>query len=221
MPLPPNRRFALSSTSTFNLPAVVLVSALLLLLPARASYPEGKYFSIQVGAYHEEKGAKRMVADLRRLGHDAFYREETGRGGVKFYRVYIERFRSRREALREGRILKNLGLIADFTVKAPEDHAPLRASPGKDMDRVTFLHVGSFMEKENAERMVSLLVSEGVKAVWVPEIVSGKRWYRVYIGKFRNEKEARKEGEYLKKKGVIGYFKPLTIDKKVLAKDTQ
>ena len=41
-------------------------------------------------------------------------------------------------------------------------------------------------------------------------------WYRVYIGEFNNEAEARKKGMELLDRGLISYFKPIAIDRKTL-----
>jgi cell division septation protein DedD len=47
---------------------------------------------------------------------------------------------------------------------------------------------------------------------------SEDRWFRVYIGEFDNENNARKAGSELREKGIISYFKPIEINKDLLKK---
>ena len=49
------------------------------------------------------------------------------------------------------------------------------------------------------------------------EELAGGQWFRVYIGKYDTEKEARAAGEALKEKGLVSYFKPLEIDRSALS----
>jgi hypothetical protein len=45
------------------------------------------------------------------------------------------------------------------------------------------------------------------------ENIDGVKWFRIYIGKFAGEKEARRTGSELKAKGLSSYFKPIPFDK--------
>jgi cell division protein FtsN len=77
--------------------------------------------------------------------------------------------------------------------------------------------VSSFKEKEHAVKEVLKLEKAGQKAFFVDEELAGGQWFRVYIGKYDTEKEARAAGEALKKKGLVSYFKPLEIDRSALS----
>ena len=76
-----------------------------------------------------------------------------------------------------------------------------------------FLHVGSFKEKENAQKNVASLERMGQKAFFVEEGEARDRWCRVYIGEFADVKAARKAGNDLKEKGVFSYFKVIGFDR--------
>jgi len=78
--------------------------------------------------------------------------------------------------------------------------------PGK-----TILHVSSFKHRDNAENEVQRLEKHGHKTFLTAEIILGGAWLRVYIGNFKDGREARNTGSDLKKRGIISYFKPRTI----------
>ena len=182
------------------------------------AYGAEKVYSIQIGSFKSLKVAENKVKHLNRLGHNAFYRHEAIKGRGKWYRVYIERFSSRRAAVKEAGILKKLGLISDYAVRAIDaagKTGPDSKSASLDK-RVFFIHVGSFKGELNAENKVQQLKNLGYKAFQVGEDVSGKRWFRVYIGEFDNEGEAQKVGALLRERKIIAYFKALAIEKGAL-----
>ena len=175
-----------------------------------------RFYSIQVGALESLKNAESMVNNLKRLGHNAFYRYETEKDKGKWYRVYIERFGSRKEAEKEARVLKNLDLISSYLIRAIEEKTQTAAPDIRHDKKVYYLHVNSFQERANAEKKVKMLEKHGYKAFLLEEEISGENWFRVYIGEYDNEKGARKIGSELKKRGIISYFKPIAIDKNAL-----
>jgi cell division protein FtsN len=213
-------------------------------------------YSIQVTATQDRGTAEKKVAELAKLGHNAFYRQETIQGKGQWYRVYVEKFGSKAEAEKEARTLKSLGLISDYAVRplgeskgvpepgkaaahadgeADRKPAPLPVgkedakssrAPGGEVSRresppppekpgkktgpgIHYLHTGSFKEKENAEKSVQELLKHGQKAFFVEEGSGGGKWFRVYVGEFESEKEARRVGAELKEKRLITYFKPI------------
>ena len=182
-------------------------------------YAEKRIYSIQVSAYKNLDKAMEMVDHLKGLGHNAFYRYETVKGKGKWYRIYIERYGSKREAEKEAKILKKLDLISDYSIRAIE--GPVQSgSRDREYDAgVYYLHVSSFKQKSNAEKIVQRIQNHGYKAFLVAEKVSGESWFRVYIGEFDTEKEARKLGLELRKEGIISYFKTIAIDKNTLFPD--
>ena len=85
----------------------------------------------------------------------------------------------------------------------------------EQIQKQTFhLHVNSFQSRDNAEAETGRLTRLGYQAFLREEDVSGQAWFRVYVGAFPSEKDAREQGEILKGKGVIGYFKPLRFEMK-------
>ena len=77
------------------------------------------------------------------------------------------------------------------------------------------LHVSSYRLKANAEEEVQRLTKYAYKPFILAEEVSGKTWFRVYIGNFGDEQEARKVGSELKEKGIISYFKLREVNRDI------
>lgn len=187
-----------------------------LVFPDLCVCAEKRYYSIQVGAYQDIKGARGMVSELKKLGHHAFFRKENIRNKGRWFRVYIEKYQTKAEAEKEGKVLKELGLISEYAVRLMESAGPKPSPQKKGTKIVFFLHVSSFREKSNADSLANRLIAQGQKAFHVVETISGERWFRVYIGEFGSEEEARNAGKDLREKGVIEYFKAIEIDKKAL-----
>ena len=79
--------------------------------------------------------------------------------------------------------------------------------------RLHFLHVGSFKERENAEKNVASFGKMGQKAFFVEEGVARDKWFKVYIGEFSDVKDAKKAGVDLKERGAVSYFKIIGFDR--------
>ncbi len=181
-------------------------------------------YSIQVGAYQDLDSAVERVNYLKRLGYDAFYQYESVRGKGKWYRVYIDRFSTRKQAKEQARVLHDLELIGDHTIRRLQSASPASApSPpgskkGRSKPNVTYLlHVSSYKKEPHAAEEVLKLEKAGHKALYVEEDLASGHWFRVYIGKYDSEKAARTAGERLKEEGLISYFKPLKIDRAALS----
>lgn len=213
---------------------LLFVMVLSLLIPGGAG--ADNEYGIQVGSYQDLDNAVDRVNYLKRLGYEAFYRYETVKGKGKWYRVYIARYPTRKQAEEEARVLRDLKLIEAFDIRMLSDEpskpaaqaaqppkqskpAPQTKDPaGKKPEGVVYLlHISSFKEKEHAEKEAQKLEKAGQKAFYVDEELAGGRWFRVYIGKYSTEEEARTAGERLKKQGIVSYFKPLKIDQAALS----
>ncbi len=212
-----NRDRALSANSILRFGLLIILWGAVggLFFPGLRAHAEKGYYAIQVGAYRDITGAEEMVFQLKKLGHDAFFRKEQIINKGRWFRVYVEKFQTKAEAEKEGKVLKQLGLISEYAVRRIEPPGPLLTQK-KEKSVVFFLHVSSFREKINADGLVNSLNSRGQKAFHVTESMSGQIWFRVYIGEFGSEAEARLAGNGLQERGVIGYFKIIEIDKKTL-----
>jgi len=176
------------------------------------TYAKGRFYSIQLGASKSLKNAEDMVNNLKRLGHNAFYRYETVKGKGKWYRVYIERFVSKKEAEKEAKILRELELISDYSIKTIDETTQTGSRERKHDINVYYLHISSFKEKANAGNLVQRLKKHGHRAFYVAE----ESWFKVYIGEFGDEREAQKAGTELRENGIISYFRTLLINKSTL-----
>ena len=174
-------------------------------------------YYLHVCSLREEKNAIELTARLKNLGYDAVYQYETFDIGG-WYRVYIEGYSSEKEALNRAEALQSSGIISYYKVmKKMEESVPDLELTGSN-ENVFFLHISSFKEESNAEDQVQTLGKQGYKVFSVEEMVAGEQWYRVYIGEFYSEDEARKEGSEIKDKGRVSYFKPIEIKADVLGK---
>ena len=92
--------------------------------------------------------------------------------------------------------------------------APLTAETLSPYDRTTAvspgattttsIHVSSFRKRQEAEKEVSRLRSQGAEATYMHEKVKDKgMWYRVYVGRFNDGRQARAYAQSLKDRGVI------------------
>ena len=120
----------------------------------------------------------------------------------------------RRAAYREAKSLKDLGLISEYSIKNLGKAGGAKSSAESAV--VYYLHVGSYKQKDNAEKKVEMLENHDCRAVVVEEEISGATWYRIYLGEFKDEEEARRVGSKLRDRVVISYFKPVPINKKAL-----
>ncbi len=66
------------------------------------------------------------------------------------------------------------------------------------------IQVGAFKNKENAERLIDILEGKGFKAMINKKIINGEIFYRVWLGEFSTETQAREVLSKLKKQGYDG-----------------
>ena len=207
-----------STRQRFRRPGYLMIMVFSILVLFRGSIggaqeDEGPY-SIQLGAFRDHSYAVELVNSLKSLGHDAFERKERFGDNETIHRVYIEKFQSRRAAYREAKSLKDLDLISEYSIKSLGKAGGVKGPAESAV--VYYLHVGSYKQKDNAEKKVEMLENQDCRAVVVEEAISGETWYRIYLGEFKDEEEARRFGAKLKDKVVISYFKPIPINKKAL-----
>jgi hypothetical protein len=87
----------------------------------------------------------------------------------------------------------------------------------KAEESIYLIHVSSFRSRTSAEIEVSNLSKHGVQAFHKYESVKGQgKWFRVYIGIFKNRQEAMEKGVELLRKGIISYYKPRKVERDFL-----
>jgi cell division septation protein DedD len=172
-----------------------------------------KSYYLKVGSLREKSNAEEIVKRLQDAGYHAFYNYETVKGLGDWYRVYIDEYKSKADAEKDARKLMESGVISGYEIKRTTEKILAAETKQKDEKRVYSLHVASYRSSGNADDDVMRLTGLGFKAFSIKTTVSGEQWFRVYIGEFSEETEARKTGAELTEKGVITYFKPLLIDK--------
>ncbi len=89
--------------------------------------------------------------------------------------------------------------------------------PAKAEESLYLIHVSSFRSRKSAEIEVSNLSKHGLQAFYRYESVKGKgKWFRVYIGIFKNRQEAMEKGAELLRKGVISYYKSRKVEREFI-----
>jgi len=171
-----------------------------------------QFYAIQVAAYKSLFNAVKRSIHFKNLGHNAFYNCETIKGKGNLFKVYIALHKSKKEIEEQALTMKKSGLIEDYMIRAMSETFPAKSSDCELATDIYFLHVSSYKHKKNAEEYVQKLKGHGFQVVTILEDVQGESWFRVFMGEFENENKARKFGTKLKEKGLISYFKPLTID---------
>ncbi|MCX5833672.1 MAG: SPOR domain-containing protein [Deltaproteobacteria bacterium] len=63
--------------------------------------------------------------------------------------------------------------------------------------------VAAFSTAQEAQVKVKALRGKGFEAFYVKALVSGKVWYRVCMGQYPTPKQAQRDAELLKKRGVV------------------
>jgi cell division septation protein DedD len=176
---------------------------------------------MRVGSFKEKDNVDNLLNTLVKSGYNAFYRYEQVGSKGKYYRLYIDGYKTKNDAISEARKLKKSGIISDYIINPgiiKEQITPSKKEKDEDNRELFFLHVSSFQYEKNAEEEVQKLKDYGLKAFLVEEKISGKKWYRVYVGEFTDEQEARKSGGELLDRGIISYFRPLAINRDKIEK---
>jgi len=69
------------------------------------------------------------------------------------------------------------------------------------------IHLASFKELQNANDYVNAMTNKGKTIFWKKADVPGKgKYYRVYMGKYKNRDEAVEFWKILKEEGAVSYF---------------
>lgn len=176
---------------------------------------------MRVGSFKEKDNVDSLLNTLVNSGYNAFYRYEQVGSKGKYYRLYIDGYKTKNDAVNDARKLKKSGIISDYIINPgimKEQITPSKKEEDKNNKKLFFLHVSSFQYEKNAEEEVQKLKDYGLKAFLVEEKINDKKWYRVYVGEFTNEQEARKSGEELIDRGIISYFRPLAINRDKIEK---
>jgi len=172
-----------------------------------------KSYYLKVDALREKSNAEDTVKKLQDAGYHAFYNYETVKGSGEWYRVYIDEYKTKADAQKDAGKLLESGLIAGYEIKRTTEKIREAETTRKDQKMVYSLHVASYKDMSHADEDVLRLKGLGFKAFSLKAEISGEQWFRVYVGEFSEEKDARKTGAELVEKGVITYFKPFLVDK--------
>ena len=77
-------------------------------------------YSIQVASYKSLDGAVKRMAELIELGYDASYTEATVKGKGIWHRIFVDKFKSKQEALKQAQSMVDKKVISEFMIKVIE-----------------------------------------------------------------------------------------------------
>jgi cell division septation protein DedD len=169
-------------------------------------------YYLKVGSLKEKSNAEETVKKLREAGYNAFYNYETVKNLGDWYRVYIDEYKSKADAEKDARTLMERGIISGYEIKRTTEKIRAAETTQRNSKTVYCLHVASYRSSSNADDDVARLTGLGLKAFSKKTDISGEQWFRVYVGEFPGEAEAKKTGAELVEKGFINYFKAMPID---------
>jgi len=172
-----------------------------------------KGYYLQVSSLRQKENAEEIVKRLKDAGYNAFYSYEALKGKGNWYRVYIDEYSSKGDAEKDAKKLMQSGTISGYEIKRATENIFAAEKAQRDETKVYSLHTASYREGSNADSDVLRLSAMGLKAFSVKADISGEQWFRVFVGEFSDENEARKKGDELLSKGIITYFKPMIIGK--------
>jgi hypothetical protein len=98
-------------------PLMSLMSLWFVLFARTPVHAEKTTYSIQAGTFKEFGYAKNEVDKLTKAGLHVFYRHEDRANREEWFRVYVGKYSSRGEPLREARRLKQHRLITNYAIK--------------------------------------------------------------------------------------------------------
>ena len=96
---------------------ILVLSLWFVLIIWTPTYAGNIVYSIQIGAFKELRYASDEVDKLKVAGRHVFYRYENAGSKGKLYRVYVEKYKGKKEAERDAKKLKQQGLIENYIIK--------------------------------------------------------------------------------------------------------
>jgi cell division protein FtsN len=84
--------------------------------PQKTDLPE-KVYSIQVASYKNLDGAVKRTSELIESGYDAYYKKTFIKGKGTWQRIFVDKFKSKEEALDQARTMKDQKVISDYMIR--------------------------------------------------------------------------------------------------------
>jgi cell division septation protein DedD len=160
------------------------------------------FYAVQTGSFKKFQNAARALAHFQKKGFEAFCRYQDVEGQGKWFRIYVGRLETERQAQETAqRLMDEAGDGGVLVKKVKEPANPY------------YLHVGSYAMRARAEQEIRQQGKYLLEPFVKEEYVSGQRWFRIYVGPFANAEDALAAGTELKDQGMISYFKPFRRDK--------
>ena len=175
---------------------VHLGTAMLLVLAWTTLASSQEVYTIHVSSYRNQGDAEQETADFRLRGLESFTRKENVADQGVWFRVYVGRFATRGRALALAELLKERGLlsvhsnyrvmqlnVSDNLAAEPDSKDVLNSSQDVSAFRETVegAYVGSYRDKDMADRQAQGLSQQGWPAYVEEGKVQDVIWYRVYL----------------------------------------
>jgi rare lipoprotein A len=100
---------------------------------------------------------------------------------------------------------QELGMLGPGTARVLVEAAGFYSGAAPSLEGVYAIQVGAFLERDNAYRFREELSKRHPRVHVVQWETNTKRFYRVRLGSFRTEEEARRYAENLKRENLSGF----------------
>jgi len=185
------------------------------------------FYSIHISSHKQQAPADTEVRKLQKQGLDAFVRHMPVKGKGMWYRVFIGKFATPKQASEEMRRLKKMKVSDYFAVKklsekaaaAGADAAAAQAKKTAAKAKVRtaepkpgdyYLFVGFYRDLEPARKAVArlnqALAARGYRAFVTRQKAADGTNYRVYIGTFDTRQQADDIGARWKDQNLLPSF---------------
>lgn|GEM_PF-3410476 len=208
-----------------------LTGALCIILVGLCSiaYAQQSFYSIHISSHKQKSRADAEIKALAAKGLEVFSRHVAVKGKGKWYRVYVGKYASRKEAVEQVQRLKQMRVSKYFAVKKLTENKttatdaiiaapviltpPASNAPPTEAEAVKYyLFVGFYRDLGQALDEVSRLndalaaAAYGYSALLTRETMADGMMYRVYVSTFLNRPQAAEIGAELKSKKILTAF---------------
>ena len=190
------------------------------------AFAQQSFYSIHISSHRQQRQADAQVIKLENQGLDAFVRHVEVPGKGMWYRIFIGKYATKKEATAEMKRLQQTKVSKYFAVRRLTGEAAVAApaaaaaaasqAPAKAKVRPAaksagyYLFVGFYRDLDSArkevDRLVSVLAPYGDRVLLTQETVSDGKIYRVYIGTYGDRQQAAAAGADLKNKKLLTSF---------------
>ena len=189
------------------------------------AFAQQSFYSIHIVSHKQQSQADAEVKSLRSRGLDAFVRRVQVEGKGMWYRIYVGRYATQKEATDDIDRLRQMKVSQYFAVRKLSEEKPKAAAAGAAAKQPPaastarppaptsanyYLFVGFYRDLDPAQqevkRLGTALAPYGYRVLLTRETKTDGMIYRVYIGTYGDQQQAAASGAQLKEKKILTAF---------------